>query len=135
MRLDTSKLIKKVELAAEDINYHKHNRFYSPELLLKPEFMFKNHLIVLKDADVELLEAALAKDEAEESKRNMLASQDGTVSNTNVKSKDAKAKDNKPKAGGKGAVEADKNAPKPIEIEYPEAEFEKDYILVEKSFN
>ena len=55
MRLDTSKLIKKVELPPEETNYHKVNRFYSPELISQPEFMFKNHLTALKDADMELL--------------------------------------------------------------------------------
>ena len=56
MRLDTSKLIKKPELSESDTNYHKLNRFYSPEMLDKPEFRFNNHLIELKDADTELLE-------------------------------------------------------------------------------
>ena len=74
MRLDTSKLIKKAELPAEETDYHKYNRFYSSDLLDKPEFMFRNHLISLKDADMELLEQALASDEAEESKRALLAS-------------------------------------------------------------
>ncbi len=135
MRLDTSKLIKKPELADEDINYHKNNRFYSPEMLDKPEFCYKNHLIELKDADTELLEQALANEEAEESKRALLMSQDGTTSQNTLK-KDTKAKETKGKGGGKGAqAEADKNAPKPIEIEYPEIDSEKDYVLVEKSFN
>jgi len=49
-------------------------------------------------------------------------------------SKDTKAKD--PKAAAKGKVqEVDKNAPKQIEIEYPEAESEPDFILIEKTFN
>jgi hypothetical protein len=48
--------------------------------------------------------------------------------------KDTKAKD--PKAAAKGKVqEVDKNAPKQIEIEYPEAESEPDFILIEKTFN
>ena len=54
--MDTSKLIKKVELSAEESDYHKHNRFYAADLLERPEFMFKNHLITMKDADLELLE-------------------------------------------------------------------------------
>jgi len=49
-------------------------------LLERPEFVYKNHLISLKDADMELLETALVEHEAEESKRALLASQDGTVS-------------------------------------------------------
>lgn len=80
MRLDTSKLIKKAELPPEETDYHRHNRFFSPALLSRPEFVYKNHLIALKDADMELLEHALAQEEAEESKRALLASQDGTVS-------------------------------------------------------
>ena len=56
MRYDSSKLVKKSELPADETDYHKFNRFFSPELLDKPEFVFKNHLIVLKDADLELLE-------------------------------------------------------------------------------
>ena len=48
--------------------------------------------------------------------------------------KDTKAKD--PKAAAKGkAAEVDKNAPKQIEVEYPEIESEPDFILIEKSFN
>ena len=74
MRYDSSKLVKKSELPADETDYHKFNRFFSPELLDKPEFVFKNHLIVLKDADLELLEQALANEEAEESKRALLAS-------------------------------------------------------------
>lgn len=56
MRLDTSKLVKKPELTAQDTNYHKFNRFYPAEFLDKPEFVYQNHLIALKDADMELLE-------------------------------------------------------------------------------
>lgn len=59
MRLDTSKLVKKPELALADTDYHKHNRFYSPDLLEKPEFVFRNHLIKMKDSDIELLHQAL----------------------------------------------------------------------------
>ena len=131
--MDTSKLIKKAELPADEMDYHRHNRFFSPHLLDRPEFVYKNHLITLKDADIELLEAALAQEEAEESKRALLASQDGVASQSNIKAKDPK-KDAKaaPKKGA--VVEADKNSPKPIEIEYAEIESEKDYILIEKSF-
>ncbi len=83
---------------------------------------------------MELLEQALKDQEIEESKRSLLASQENNAtSQPNLKAKDAKAKD--PKAKGKGAaVESDKNAPKPIEIEYAEITSEKDYILMEKSF-
>ena len=133
MRLDTSKLIKKAELPADEMDYHRHNRFFTQDLLHRPEFVYKNHLISLKDADMELLENALAQEEAEESKRALLASQDGTVSQSNIKGKDPK-KDAKAKPAKGAAADADKNAPKPIEIEYAEIESEKDYILIEKSF-
>mmetsp|Transcript_11638 Transcript_11638/g.15778 ORF Transcript_11638/g.15778 Transcript_11638/m.15778 type:complete len:201 (-) Transcript_11638:194-796(-) len=80
MRLDTSKLVRNAELPIVETNYHKHNRFYGSEFLLKPEFMYRDHLITLKDADMELLEGALAEEEAEESKRAALVSQEGVVS-------------------------------------------------------
>ena len=67
-------------MPAEETDYHRHNRFFSPELLERPEFVYRNHLISLKDSDMELLETALAQEEAEESKRALLLSQDGTVS-------------------------------------------------------
>ena len=49
------------------------------------------------------------------------------------KTKDAKKDTKKPAAKG-AQVEADKNNPKPIEIEYPEIESEKDYVIVERTF-
>ena len=104
MRLDTSKLIKKPELSAEDKDYHKHNRFFAPSMLEKPEFVYRNHLIALKDADMELLENALANDEAEESKRALLASQEGITSQQNMGKPAAKdAKKDAKKPAGKGA--------------------------------
>ena len=135
MRLDTSKLVKKPELQEADTNYHKHNRFFPAEFLEKPEFMYQNHLVALKEADIELLEQALSHREAEESKRNLLASQDGTMGQANnAKGKDAKGKDAKKPA--KGAVEGEKNAPKPIDVEYAEGvAAEPDYLLIEKSYN
>ena len=39
--------------------------------MTQPEFMFKNHLISLKDADMELLEQALADKEADEAQRSL----------------------------------------------------------------
>ena len=103
-------------------------------MLSRPEFMYNNHLISLKDADMELLEQALTDKEDEESKRSLLASQENVTSQANIKAKDAKAKDTKAKAKGGAAVDADKNSPKPIEIEYEEIASEKDYVLIEKSF-
>ena len=43
-------------------------------MLSRPEFMYTNHLISLKEADMELLEQALTDKEDEESKRSLLAS-------------------------------------------------------------
>ena len=57
------------------------------------------------------------------------------MSNPNLKGKDPKAKDTKAKGGKGAAAEGDKNAPKPIEIEYPEIAAEPDFILIEKSFD
>lgn len=127
-------MIKKPELTLDETNYHKHNRVYSTDLLSRPEFMYTNHLISLKDADMELLEQALTEKEDEESKRSLLASQENVTSQANIKAKDAKAKDTKAKPKGGAAVDADKNSPKPIEIEYEEIASEKDYVLIEKSF-
>ena len=87
----------------------------------RPEFMFKNHLVVLKDSDLELLESALADQEAEEQKRAALASQEGSNSGLGDAAAgakkggkpDPKAKDAKGGAKGKAAnAEAEKNAPK-----------------------
>ena len=135
--MDTSKLIRQAELPAEETNYHKYNRFFNVDFLQKPEFMFKNHLVVLKDADMELLEAALAEEELEESKRAALQSQEGGVSQANMKADGkppAKGKDAKAPPKGKAAAEVNNNAPKQVEIEYPEIENEPDFILIEKSF-
>ena len=57
------------------------------------------------------------------------------MSNANLKAKDTKAKDAKGKGGKGAAAEGDKNAPKPLEIEYPEIPAEPDFILIEKSFD
>ena len=65
----------------------------------------------------------------------MLASQEGAASNpANAKAagKDPKKDAKKPAKGA--TVEVDRNAPKPLEIEYPEISSEVDYILIEKSF-
>ena len=65
----------------------------------------------------------------------MLASQEGATSNpANAKAagKDPKKDAKKPAKGA--TVEVDRNAPKALEIEYPEVASECDYILIEKSF-
>ena len=64
----------------------------------------------------------------------MLASQEGAPSAGNAKpaGKDPKKDAKKPAKGA--TIEADRNAPKPLEIEYPEIASECDYLLIEKSF-
>ena len=132
MRLELSRLVYTADPTDKDLDYHKVNRFFDPELCSRPEFMFKNHLIKLKDTEIEMLQADLALIEDEERRRVALESQEGTVSQ-NIKTK-ADPKKDKAK-GGKGVVD-DKNAPKTIEIDYPaDVEEEPNFILLDKLFN
>ena len=64
----------------------------------------------------------------------MLASQEGAPSAGNAKQagKDPKKDVKKPAKGA--TAEVDRNAPKPLEIEYPEIASEVNYLLIEKSF-
>jgi len=48
--------------------------FYEPQICERPEFMFKNHLINLKDTEVEMLQADLARAEEDERRRVALES-------------------------------------------------------------
>lgn len=71
---------------------------------------------------MELLEAALGDEELEESKRAALLSQEGLLSQSNMKT-DGKppSKGQAAKAPPKGkAAEVNNNSPKLVEIEYPE---------------
>ena len=133
--MDTSKLVRDTELPETDTNYHRVNRFYAHHLMQKPEFRFQNHLVELKAADLELLETALKEEEAEELKRAALASQGDVVSQQPVKGGKVDPKAKAPPAKAKGVVEVDKNAPKPIEIDYPPCEAEPSFLLIEKAFN
>ena len=59
------------------------------------------------------------------------------MSQTNMKTDGkapAKGKDAKAAPKGKAATEVNNNAPKNVEIEYPEIESEPDFILIEKTF-
>ena len=51
-----------------------------------------------------------------------------------AKGKDAKGKDAKAAKPAKGGATDEKNAPKAIEIEYPEIESEPDFLILEHSF-
>ena len=75
MRLETSRLSRNPDMQDEDLSYHKINRFYEEKYLTKPEFMFKNHLIDLKEAEIALLEHALVQGEEDDAKRGNLMSQ------------------------------------------------------------
>ena len=55
MRLELSRLVYTSDPTEQDLDYHKMNMFYDPQLTERPEFMFKNHLINLKDTEVEML--------------------------------------------------------------------------------
>ena len=105
----------------------------------KPEFVYQNQILSLKENDYALLEQALAAQEMEAARSNMVSS--STVEP--VKEKDGKkgapAKPD-PKAAAKGApgkpstASEDKNSPKDVKIDYPEVEAEPNYLLIEKSF-
>ena len=60
MRLELSRLVYTADPQEKDLDYHKMNMFYDPSLCDRPEFMFKNHLINLKDTEIEMLENDLA---------------------------------------------------------------------------
>ena len=112
MRLELSRLVYNADPTEKDLDYHKMNMFFDIQLCETPEFLYKNHLIDLKDTEVEMLEADLKTIEEDERRRVALESQDGVVSQT------AKGKADPKKDKGKGAKAAvdDKNVPKSIEI-------------------
>ena len=135
MRLETSRLIRNADLQEEDLSYHKINRFYNERFLTKPEFMFKNHLIELKEKEIEMLEQSLIQHEADEAKREAIVSQGSAASKVEGK---AKGKESKPPAKaekGKGTTPIDDvNVPKNIDIEYEEVPSEPDFMIMEKDF-
>lgn len=135
MQIHMSHWLENVDLKAEDQEYHKHNGFFDTKLLSKPEFMYRNHLIDLKESEIKMLEEHLLERE-ETSALSMRDSQ------LNIADKQAPAKgkpdpkkDAKGKPQGKGAVQQDdKNAPKNITVEYPEITREPNFLVIEKSY-
>jgi len=104
----------------------------------RPEFIHRNQLVELKETEI----AMLMKDytEAEEAlkeDRTALSTAGAPATGKPATGKDAK-KDakaaGKPPAKGAAVVE-DKNAPKPIEIEYPEdVESDPSFLVLERNF-
>ena len=135
MRLETSRLIMNHDLQEADLSYHKFGRFYAENLRSKPEFMFKNNMVDLKETEEAMLEQALVQQEEENERRNAITSQGSTGSKMELKKggKEAPKADKKAPAKGQTPIE-DQNAPKAIEIEYEEIEAEPDFIIMEKSF-
>ena len=132
MRLETSKWINTPDIADEDFVYHKNARFFSVDLENRPEFMFKNHLIDLKEKEIGLIEDYLKKlDEEDERAKSAIQN---TVTPGKAGGK-APAKGAPKAAPQKGAPADDKNAPQQIEVNYPEVPTEKNYFLIEKDFN
>ena len=124
------------DLQEADLTYHKYNRFYNEQYLTKPEFMFKNHIIQLKETEVEMLEESLQSQDAEEERRHAMTSQ-GSGGSKMEKPKTGKGAD--PKAGkdkpAKGVTPVeDQNMPKNIEIEYEDIPEESDFMIMEKNF-
>lgn len=105
----------------------------------RPEFIHRNQLVELKETEI----AMLMKDftEAEEALKTNRADL-STAGGPPATGKPATGKDAKKdaKAAGKApakgaAVVEDKNAPKPIEIEYPEdVESDPSFLVLERDF-
>eukprot|EP00352_Strombidinopsis_acuminata_P000850 CAMPEP_0176342678 /NCGR_PEP_ID=MMETSP0126-20121128/3354_1 /TAXON_ID=141414 ORGANISM="Strombidinopsis acuminatum, Strain SPMC142" /NCGR_SAMPLE_ID=MMETSP0126 /ASSEMBLY_ACC=CAM_ASM_000229 /LENGTH=100 /DNA_ID=CAMNT_0017688207 /DNA_START=425 /DNA_END=727 /DNA_ORIENTATION=- len=96
--------LEKVDLKTEDMQYHKHNGFFDTELLNKPEFIYRNHLIDLKESEIKMLEEHLLERE-ETSAMSMRDSQLNIADKSApVKGKADPKKDAKGKPTGKGAV-------------------------------
>ena len=58
-KAQSSKVVATTVADTSETEYHKFNCFYQPSLLTRPEFVFQNQIVALKDSDVALLEAAL----------------------------------------------------------------------------
>ena len=69
MRLELSSLLTNVELSKTDTSYHVKVPFFDAKLLQRSEFIFKNHLIQLKDTDLVMMNEALKLAEEETAKR------------------------------------------------------------------
>ena len=62
------------DLQEADLAYHKFGRFYDNHLRSKPEFMFKNCMVDLKENEVAMLEQALGQNEQDNERRNAINS-------------------------------------------------------------
>ena len=96
------------DIGDKDFVFHEQIRFYPTDLQNKPEFMFKNHLITLKEKEVGLIEDLIKQQELEDerAKSSMQAAQPTGKGGAKAPAKGAPAK-----APAKGAAADDKNAP------------------------
>ena len=136
MRINTSSLIYQPRIDEfEQRSFHKNNYFFSPDLQSSPEFMYKNHLIDLKESEVNMLSVSLdEKEEEARLKREEMGSamqldNKGKPAAKDAK-KDAKAPAKVPPKGAQAGVE-DKNKPQDIDIEYPDIESNHNFIIME----
>jgi hypothetical protein len=68
MRINTSSLVYQPRIDEfEQRSFHKHTFFFDAGMQSKPEFMYKNHLIDLKESEINMLSQHL--DEEEEKAR------------------------------------------------------------------
>jgi len=58
-----SKWLENVDLKPDDYQYHKLNGFFDTELLKKAEFIYRNHLVELKESEIKMLEEHLVERE------------------------------------------------------------------------
>ncbi len=139
MRLELSSLLMNVELSDADRNQHVKVPFFDPKLLQRSEFIFKNHLIQLKDTDLAMLNEALKLQEEETAKRlaaekaaAQQATQPTTVAGKKPDPKKDAGKVAKPPAKGAVVVE-DPNQPKDIQVDYPECPSLPDYVVIDRT--
>lgn len=139
MRVDLSSLLMKVELGEADTNKHCRVPFFEPSLLKRPEFLYKNHLINLKETDLAMLNENLKHQEQEEAKRiaaeKAAATQSSQVPDKGKKGevKGAAAKGGKDAKKGAAVVE-DPNSPRDITIDYAESAALPDYIIIDRNY-
>lgn len=139
MRLELSSLLEKVELSKTDTNQHVRVHFFDAKLLERSEFIYKNHLIQIKDTDLVMMDEALKLEEEETAKRIAAEKQPVAVAPTG---KDAKKADPKAAAKGKPAakgavVQEDPNSPKDITIDYPTENMAAlaDYVVIDRTYH
>ena len=125
-----------VELTEADTDKHCRVPFFETALLKRPEFLYMNHLIVLKETEIAMMNDALKQQEEEEAKRlaaEKAAAAQGQQTETKGKKADPK-KDAKAKDKGKGAAVEDPNSPKDIQIDYAESPALPDYIIIDRNY-